>query len=47
MDKLAAWQQRVNADELMILNLGHSQQAISRSTELIANAYGMPDDVLE
>jgi len=47
VDKLAAWQQRVNADELMILNLGHSQQAIYRSTELIANAYGMPDNVLE
>lgn len=42
MDKLTAWQKRINADELMILNLGHSQQAIYRSTELIADAFGMP-----
>ncbi|WP_334070752.1 LLM class flavin-dependent oxidoreductase [Burkholderia ambifaria] len=47
VDKLATWQKRVNADELMILNLGHSQQAIYRSTELIADAYGMPGNVLE
>lgn len=46
VEKLNAWQQRVNADELMILNLGHSQQAIYRSTELIADAYGMPDNLL-
>jgi len=31
----------------MILNLGHSQQAICRSTELIANAWGMPGNVFE
>ncbi|WP_406833989.1 LLM class flavin-dependent oxidoreductase [Pseudomonas asiatica] len=47
VEKLAAWQQRVNADELMLLNLGHSQQAIYRSTELIADAYGMPENVLQ
>ncbi|MDH4865431.1 LLM class flavin-dependent oxidoreductase [Alcaligenes nematophilus] len=46
-DKLNAWQQRVQADELMILNLGHSQQAIYRSTELIADAYDMPSNVLD
>lgn len=47
VDQLAAWQQRVKADELMILNLGHSQRAIYRSTELIADAWGMPDNILE
>jgi luciferase family oxidoreductase group 1 len=46
-EKLNAWQGRVEADELMILNLGHSQQAIYRSTELIADAYGMPSNILE
>lgn len=46
VERLDAWQQRVQADELMLLNLGHSQQAIYRSTELIADAYGMPDNVL-
>lgn len=46
VEKLNAWQGRVEADELMILNLGHSQSAIYRSTELIADAYGMPRDVL-
>lgn len=46
VDKLAAWQARVNADELMILNLGHSQQAIYRSTELIADACEMPQNIL-
>lgn len=45
--KLGAWQQRMNADELMILNLGHSQGAIYRSTELIADAWGMPDNILD
>ncbi|MDR7342061.1 luciferase family oxidoreductase group 1 [Pantoea alhagi] len=43
--QLARWHQRINADEMMILNLGYSQQAIYRSTELIADAYGMPDDI--
>ncbi|MDR9836750.1 LLM class flavin-dependent oxidoreductase [Herbaspirillum huttiense] len=47
VEKLNAWQRRVEADELMILNLGHSQQAIYRSTELIADAYDMPNNVLE
>ncbi len=45
VDRLNAWQQRLNANELMILNLGHSPQAIYRSTELIADAYGMPENV--
>jgi luciferase family oxidoreductase group 1 len=40
--KLNRMQDRVGADELMMLNLGHSPQAIYRSTELIADAYGMP-----
>ena len=43
--RLAAWQDRVDADELMILNLGHSQRAIYRSTELIADALGLPQQV--
>lgn len=47
VQKLAAWQQRINADELMILNLGHSQEAIYRSAELIADAYGLPQNILE
>lgn len=41
--QLNAWQGRISADELMILNLGHSPAAIHRSTELIADAFGMPD----
>jgi hypothetical protein len=41
--QLNAWQKRISADELMVLNLGHSPDAIHRSTELIADAYGMPD----
>lgn len=45
MEKLNAWQQRINADELMVLNLGHSPQAIYRSTELIADAFGLPENV--
>src|SRR3546814_4832264 len=45
VEKLNTWQQRVNADELMILNLGHSPQAIYRLTELIADAYGLPQNV--
>lgn len=47
VNKLAVWQRYVGADELMILNLGHSQRAIYRSAELIADAYGMPANVLE
>ena len=47
VNKLAVWQHYVDADELMILNLGHSQQAIYRSAELIADAYGMPANVLD
>lgn len=42
--RLETWRNRLAADELMILNLGHSQAAIYRSTELIADAYGMPTD---
>lgn len=41
--RLNARQASTGADEMMILNLGHSPAAIHRSTELIANAYGMPD----
>jgi alkanesulfonate monooxygenase SsuD/methylene tetrahydromethanopterin reductase-like flavin-dependent oxidoreductase (luciferase family) len=43
-EKLNAWQRRIKADELMILNLGHSPRAIYRSTELIADAYGLPQN---
>lgn len=46
-EKLDEWQNKVEANELMILNLGHSQKAIYRSTELIADAYGLPIDVLD
>ena len=47
VNKLAVWQNYIGADELMILNLGHSQRAIYRSAELIADAYGMPVNVLD
>lgn len=40
--QLNARQQQTQADEMMILNLGHTPSAIHRSTELIADAYGMP-----
>ena len=43
-EKLNAWQRRIKADELMILNLGHSPRAIYRSTELIADAYDLPQN---
>lgn len=43
--ELNAWRRRIESDELMILNLGHSPQAIHRSTELIADAYGLPESV--
>ena len=45
VDQLTVWQQRIHADEIMLLNLGHSQEAIYRSTELIADAYDMPVNV--
>lgn len=45
--QLTLWQQRTQADELMILNLGHLPEAIHRSTELIADAYGMPENILQ
>lgn len=47
VEKLNAWQQRVSADELMMLNLGHSPQAIYRSTELISDAYGLPENIAQ
>ncbi|WP_343039456.1 LLM class flavin-dependent oxidoreductase [Microvirga makkahensis] len=43
VEQLNAWQRRLGADELMLLNLGHSPAAILRSTEIIADAYGMPE----
>ncbi|MGV3503583.1 MAG: LLM class flavin-dependent oxidoreductase [Adhaeribacter sp.] len=43
VEKLNHYQQATQADELMILNLGHSPEAIYRSAELIADAYSMPD----
>jgi luciferase family oxidoreductase group 1 len=45
VEKLGTWHKRISPDELMILNLGHSQKAIYRSTELIADAFGLPEDV--
>ena len=44
--QLNIWQERIHADELMILNLGHSSDAIYRSVELIADAYGLPQNLL-
>ncbi len=43
--QLNARQQHTRADEMMILNLGHTPSAIHRSTELIADAYNMPEDI--
>jgi luciferase family oxidoreductase group 1 len=43
VEQLNDCQQRIAADELMLLNLGHSPAAIRRSTEIIADAYGMPE----
>lgn len=45
VERLSAWQQQLDADELMVLNLGHSPKAIYRSTELIADAFGLPQNV--
>lgn len=47
VEKLNARQKHINADEMMILNLGHSPAAIHRSTELIADAYGLPQNISE
>lgn len=47
VNQLQAWQERIQADELMILNLGHSPDAIYRSTELIADAFGLPQNLLD
>ncbi|ONF97135.1 Limonene 1,2-monooxygenase [Sphingomonas jeddahensis] len=41
--RLNALHERVQADELMLLNLGHSPTAIGRSVELIADAFDMPN----
>jgi len=43
VEQLNTWQRRLGADELMLLNLGHSPAAIHRSTVIIADAYGMPE----
>lgn len=43
IDMLNSRQRATSADEMMILNLGHTSSAIHRSTELIADAYAMPD----
>lgn len=44
-EQLNARQKRTDADEMMILNLGHTPSAIHRSTELIADAYDMPENM--
>ncbi|NTE56108.1 LLM class flavin-dependent oxidoreductase [Agrobacterium tumefaciens] len=44
-EQLNARQKHTNADEMMILNLGHTPLAIHRSTELIADAYDMPENM--
>lgn len=46
-EQLNARQKRTNANEMMILNLGHTPSAIHRSTELIADAYGLPQNVCQ
>ncbi|MBS3652552.1 hypothetical protein KEU06_28640 [Pseudaminobacter sp. 19-2017] len=43
VEMLNARQKLTDADEMMILNLGHTPSAIHRSTELIADIYCMPD----
>lgn len=43
VQKLNSRQMQTLADEMMILNLGHTPSAIYRSTELIADVYGMPE----
>ncbi|OKL38823.1 alkanal monooxygenase [Pontibacter flavimaris] len=40
-------QKRSEADELMIVNLGHSPKGILRSAELIADAYQMPSGLTD
>lgn len=47
VNQINSWQQRINVDEIMVINLGHTPSAIYRSTELIADAYGLPKNVLE
>ena len=42
-EKLSAWQRRIEATELTILNLEHSPQSLYHSTKFIADAYGMPE----
>ncbi|WP_161787205.1 hypothetical protein [Hymenobacter sp. IS2118] len=43
MAKLNHYQAATQADEVMLVNLGHSPTAIHRSAELIADACHMPD----
>ena len=43
MKKRTAWQECIPTDGLMTLSLGHSSQAICHSTEIITDAYGLPD----
>lgn len=45
VEQLNARQKHTGADEMMILNLGHTPTAIHRSVELIADAYDMPEDI--
>lgn len=44
-EQLNARQKHTGADEMMILNLGHTPSAVHRSVELIADAYNMPEDM--
>ncbi|MFC6225015.1 LLM class flavin-dependent oxidoreductase [Hymenobacter artigasi] len=43
MAKLNHYQASVQADEVMLVNVGHSPAAIHRSAELLADAYQLPD----
>lgn len=42
--KIMVWQQKISANEIMVLNLGHSHEAIYRSAELIADGFGLPEN---
>ncbi|MGK9155832.1 LLM class flavin-dependent oxidoreductase [Acinetobacter radioresistens] len=45
--QLNEWQQRIHINELVVINLGHTPAAIYHSTKLIADAYGLPHNVLD
>ena len=44
--KIVGWQHKINANEIMVLNLGHSLEAIHRSAQLIADGFGLPGNYI-